>query len=72
MIAGACGWLIRGGYRGPYCGYNSPAVAGANDVPTIYTARDQCGGRVGSCKMRFGADNPLPYAGSPSAGLLRT
>ena len=20
VIAGVCGWLIRGGYRGPYCG----------------------------------------------------
>ncbi|MEN5285745.1 phage minor tail protein L [Stenotrophomonas lactitubi] len=72
VIAGVCGWLIRGGYRGPYCGYNGPAVADANDVPTTDPSRDQCGGRVGSCKMRFGADKPLPYGGFPAAGLLRT
>ncbi|MDT3557967.1 phage minor tail protein L [Stenotrophomonas maltophilia group sp. msm1] len=72
VIAGVCGWLIRGGYRGPYCGYNGPAVADANDVPTTDPARDQCGGRVGSCKLRFGADKPLPYGGFPAAGLLRT
>jgi len=72
VIAGVCGWLIRGGYRGPYCGYNGPAVADANDVPTTDPARDQCGGRVNSCKLRFGADKPLPYGGFPAAGLLRT
>ena len=72
IISGVCGWLIRGGYRGPFCGYTGPAVADANDVPTTDPARDQCGGRVGSCKLRFGADKPLPYGGFPAAGLLRT
>jgi len=72
IIAGVCGWLIRGGYRGPYCGYNGPPVADANDVPTNDPARDQCGGRVNSCKLRFGADKPLPYGGFPAAGLLRS
>ncbi|MGV6491395.1 phage minor tail protein L [Stenotrophomonas rhizophila] len=72
IIAGVCGWLIRGGYRGPYCGYNGPPVADANDVPTDDPARDQCGGRVNSCKLRFGADKPLPYGGFPAAGLLRS
>ncbi|MBA0284475.1 phage minor tail protein L [Stenotrophomonas maltophilia] len=72
IISGVCGWLIRGGYRGPFCGYTGPAVADANDVPTTDPARDQCGGRVGSCKLRFGADKPLPYGGFPASGLLRT
>lgn len=72
VIAGVCGWLIRGGYRGPFCGYTGPAVADANDVPTTDPSRDQCGGRVGSCKLRFGADKPLSYGGFPAAGLLRT
>ncbi len=72
VIAGVCGWLIRGGYRGPFCGYTGPAVADANDVPTTDPSRDQCGGRVRSCKLRFGADKPLPYGGFPAAGLLRT
>lgn len=72
IISGVCGWLIRCGYRGPFCGYTGPAVADANDVPTTDPARDQCGGRVGSCKLRFGADKPLPYGGFPASGLLRT
>ena len=72
IIAGVCGWLIRGGYRGPYCGYTGPAVADANDVPTDDPARDQCSGLVRGCKLRFGADKELPYGGFPAAGLLRT
>ncbi|TGQ76296.1 phage minor tail protein L, partial [Mesorhizobium sp. M8A.F.Ca.ET.207.01.1.1] len=61
IIAGMCGGLVRGGYRGAYCGYNGPAVADSDDVPTDDPARDQCGGRVRSCKLRFGQDKPLPY-----------
>lgn len=72
IIAGTCGWLIRGGYRGPYCGYNGPPVADVNDQPTDDPAQDQCGGRVGSCKLRFGPNSPLPHGGFPAAGLLRT
>lgn len=72
IIAGMCGWIIRGGYRGPYCGYSGPAVADADDNPTDDPALDQCGGRVGSCKLRFGETEPLPYGGFPAAGLLRT
>ncbi|MBH1446619.1 phage minor tail protein L [Stenotrophomonas maltophilia] len=72
IIAGVCGWLIRGGYRGPYCGYTGPPVADANDIPTDDPARDQCSGLVRGCKLRFGADRELPYGGFPAAGLLRT
>jgi len=72
IVAGNCGWIIRGGYRGPYCGYNGPAVADADDNPTDDPSRDQCGGRLKSCKLRFGENNPLPYGGFPAAGLLRT
>lgn len=72
IIAGVCGWLIRGGYRGPYCGYTGPPVADANDIPTDDPARDQCSGLVRGCKLRFGADKELPYGGFPAAGLLRT
>ncbi|MRI41673.1 phage minor tail protein L [Stenotrophomonas sp. MH181796] len=72
IISGVCGWLIRGGYRGPFCGYTGPAVADANDVPTTDPSRDQCSGLVRGCKLRFGADSPIPYGGFPAAGLLRT
>lgn len=72
IIAGLCGWVTIGGYRGPYCSYTGPAVADADDNPTDDPSRDQCGGRVRSCKLRFGENNELPYGGFPAAGLLRT
>lgn len=67
-----CGAVIRGGYRGPYCGYNGPAVADFNDQPTSDPSRDQCSGLVRGCKLRFGENAELPYGGFPAAGLLRT
>lgn len=72
IIAGTCGWLIRGGYRGPYCTYNGSAYFDINDNPVADPAQDVCAGLVRSCKRRFGENNPLPYGGFPAAGLLRT
>jgi len=72
IIANSCSWLQRGGYRGPYCGYSGPPVAKADDTPTSDPAQDACGGRLSSCKLRFGANNPLPYGSFPAAGLLRS
>lgn len=71
IIANSCRWLTIGGYRGPYCGYNGPPVATEYDIITTDASRDKCGGLVRSCKMRFGADNPLPYGSYPAAGLIR-
>ena len=72
IIANSCRWLTRGGYRGPYCGYTGPAVAKIDDTPTTDLSQDQCGGRVVSCKLRFGANNQLPYGGFPAAQLTST
>lgn len=72
IIANACGWILRGGYRGPYCGYAGPPVADINDQPTSDPSKDVCGGRLGSCKLRFGANDELPYGGFPAAGLIRS
>ncbi|WP_285301982.1 phage minor tail protein L, partial [Stenotrophomonas maltophilia group sp. Smal13] len=60
IISGVCGWLIRGGYRGPFCGYTGPAVADVNDVPTTDPAPDQSGGGVRSDKLPFQASTPRP------------
>lgn len=70
--ANMCTWLQRGGYRGPYCGYNGPPVADEHGNPTSDPAKDRCGGRLSDCKLRFGEDSPLPYGGFPAAGLLRS
>lgn len=71
IVAGQCLWLTIGGYRGAYCGYNGPPVADENGNPTTDPAKDKCGGRLSDCKLRFGANNPLPFGGYPAAGLIR-
>lgn len=72
ILAGRCGWITRGGYRGPYCSYTGPPVADINDEPTSDPVLDRCSGTVRGCKLRFGETAPLPYGGFPAAGLMRT
>lgn len=71
IIPNACGWILRGGYRGPYCGYSGPPVADINDQPTSDPSRDVCGGRIASCKFRFGLNSELPYGSFPASSLIR-
>lgn len=71
IISSRCLWLAIGGYRGPYCGYAGPPVAKADDTPTSDPALDKCGGRVASCKKRFGENEPLPFGSFPAAGMVR-
>lgn len=47
-------------YRSPECGYNGPPVADVNDNPTSSMAVDNCGRKLGSCKLRFGNNAELP------------
>ena len=70
IIANVCSWIAIGGYRGPFCGYTGGAVAKADDTATSDPAQDVCGGRVSSCKLRFGANNQLPFGGFPAARLI--
>lgn len=58
-------------YRKAECGYAGPPVAKEDDTPTTSAALDVCGKRVGSCKLRFGANGELPFGGFPSVGLVR-
>ncbi|WP_322105847.1 phage minor tail protein L [Paraburkholderia sp. J41] len=69
IIANVCIWLIKGGYRGPYCGYTGTAYFDLNDQPVDDPAKDKCAGRIASCKCRFGANNPLAYGSYPAADL---
>lgn len=62
IIASVCPWLWIGGYRGPYCGYTGSAYFDKRDNPVSDPTLDQCGGRVSSCKARFGS-NPMNYGG---------
>ncbi|MDR2208811.1 MAG: phage minor tail protein L [Azoarcus sp.] len=71
VIQNTCWWLMAGGYRGPYCGYTGGPVADRNDQPVSTLTEDRCGGRLSSCKLRFGQFAALPYGGFPGAGLIR-
>jgi lambda-like phage minor tail protein L len=59
-------------YRGPLCNYVGPPVADIMDVPTNDPAKDRCGKRLQSCKLRQWPDNVLNFGGFPAAGLART
>lgn len=67
VIQNVCTW----GYRSAECGYAGGAVADINDQATSDLNADQCGKRLGSCKLRFGAFAELPFGGFPAAGLIR-
>ncbi len=71
QIHGLCHWAMCGEYRGADCGYTGGPVAELDGTPTDDPARDRCGGLLGDCKARFGANNPLPFGGHPGAALLR-
>lgn len=68
-IQNTCMWKTIGGYRGPYCGYAGGAVADKNDAPTTDINLDMCGGRLNSCRLRFG-NGELPFGGFPGVGRV--
>lgn len=72
IIANVCGWLMRGGYRGPNCNYTGPAVAEADDTPTDDPSLDMCGGRLSSCQLRQWPDGVLNYGSFPAAQLIKS
>ena len=55
-----CAWE----YRSEECGYTGAAMFTDRDEPTDNPALDRCGGRLRSCRLRFGENKPLPLAGS--------
>ena len=67
IVANVCTWQ----YRSTECGYTGPAVADINDKPTTDPAKDACGKRASSCKLRF-PNQPLPFGGYPAADVSRT
>lgn len=67
IIQNVCVWR----YRGTECGYTGTTYFDANDASVPSAGQDVCGKRLSSCKVRFGANNPLPFGSFPSAGLTR-
>lgn len=67
IIQNLCPWR----YRGTGCGYAGGQVADRNDVPTSDAEVDECGKRLASCQLRWGAFAELPFGGFVAAGLTR-
>ena len=65
VICNSCPWV----YRGDGCGYAGGPVADINDNPTSDPAKDACGKRLASCRLRFAGW--LPFGGFPGAGQYR-
>lgn len=62
-----CAWV----YKGTECGYSGGPVADLNDVATTDPAKDQCGKRLTSCRLRFGSTAALPFGGFPGTRWIR-
>ena len=65
VVSNSCFWK----YRSSECEYLGPPVADEYDNPTTDPAKDRCGKRLQSCKLRYGDNQPLPFGGFPAAGL---
>jgi len=59
-----CQWI----YRSSECSYTGTNYFDANDVAVATAAEDVCGKRLDSCKIRFGANNDLPFGSYPGIG----
>lgn len=66
-----CEWARRQGYRGDRCGYTGLAMFTKEGEPTDDAAKDQCGGCLSDCKLRFGEGAELPFGGFPAVGLVK-
>ena len=75
IIAGLCGWLTmdgpEGGYRGSWCSYTGSAMFDRDGNAVSDPSQDKCAGRPSDCKLRFGANKPLPYGGFASADRMK-
>jgi lambda family phage minor tail protein L len=67
ILQNICPWV----YRSAECSYAGGAVAELDDTPTAILDDDECGKRIASCKLRFGANGLLPFGGFPGSGLIR-
>ncbi len=67
IVANVCAFR----YRSAECGYTGTNYFDKNDVATGDPGQDVCGKRLSSCKLRFGANEPLSFGSFPSASLIR-
>lgn len=67
IVANVCQWV----YRSSECSYTGSSYFDVNGNSVTTLAQDACGKRVGSCKLRFGANGELPFGSFPGAGLTQ-
>ena len=70
-ITSFCHWCMHGRYRQSECGYMGTAMFTKDGMPTSDVSKDECGGRLSDCRLRFGDNNSLPFGGFPSSALLK-
>lgn len=70
QIHALCHWALNGQYRGPDCGYTGTKYFTDEDLPTDNPVQDVCAGLYKSCKLRFGAEVPLPFGGFIASQLI--
>lgn len=68
-ITSFCHWCVHGRYRGEECGYIGAKMYDKEGNPTDDPSKDQCGGRLSDCRLRFGDNEPLRFGGYPSSSL---
>lgn len=67
LLGNVCQWA----YRSSECSYTGSSYWNDQDQSVTTLAEDKCGKRLESCKLRFGANNPLPFGSFPTAGRIR-
>lgn len=70
MITKSCEWAFKHRYRGEECGYTGTKYFDLRGQATNDPSKDECGGALADCKVRFGEDEPLPFGGFPAAGMI--
>lgn len=72
VIQRVCGFAQAGKYRsGKGCAYNGSRYFDIDGNPVSDPSKDECGGTVRDCELRFGKGNPLDFGGCSSASLNR-
>ena len=67
LLGNVCQWK----YRSSECSYTGSNYWNDQDQSVSSLAEDKCGKRLDSCKLRFGANSPLPFGSFPTAGRIQ-
>jgi lambda family phage minor tail protein L len=62
LLREQCQWTYKSATG---CGYTGTSYWDVNDTSVTDSAKDVCGKRLASCKLRFGSATRLPFGGFP-------